>query len=60
MHENEGYFRHVDSETYRAIDELLQSKQILDTEVSKEEVEGEKDMCKALEDLYQHGKREWF
>ena len=55
MRENEAYFRHVDNETYRAIDELLQSKQILDTEVSKEEMEGERDMCKALEDLYQHG-----
>lgn len=58
MHENEDYFRHVDSETYRAIDALLQSKQILDTEVSKEEVKGGKDMCKALEDLYQHGQRD--
>ena len=57
MHANEDYFRHVDSETYRAIGELLQSKQILEREVSKEEG-GERDMCKALEDLYQHGKDE--
>lgn len=55
MHANEAYFRHVDSETYRAISELLQSKQILEEEVSKEEVEGGRDMCKALDDLYQHG-----
>ena len=46
----------MDGETYRAIGELLQSKQILEKSVSKEEVECEKDMCKALEDLYQHGK----
>ena len=51
-------FRHVDGETYRAIGELLQSKQILEKSVSKEEMECEKDMCKALEDLYQHGKRD--
>ena len=56
MHANEDYFRHVDSETYRAIGELLQSKQILESEVSKETKEEEQDMCKALEDLYQHGK----
>ena len=55
MHANEVYFRHVDNETYRAIGELLQSKQILDKEVSKEELEGGRDMCKALDDLYQHG-----
>ena len=35
---------------------MLQSKQILESEVSKVEKEEEKDMCKALEDLYQHGK----
>ncbi len=34
----------------------MQSKQILEKSVSKEETECEKDMCKALEDLYQHGK----
>lgn len=56
MNANEDYFRHVDGETYRAIGELLQSKQILEKSVSKEETECEKDMCKALEDLYQHGK----
>ena len=56
MNANEAYFRHVDGETYRAIGELLQSKQILEKSVSKEEMECEKDMCKALEDLYQHGK----
>ncbi len=58
MNANEDYFRHVDGETYRAIGELLQSKQILEKSVSKEEMECEKDMCKALEDLYQHGKRD--
>ena len=51
---NEAYFRHVDSGTYRAIGELLQSKKILENEVYKEEKEGEKDMCKALEDMCLH------
>lgn len=62
MHANEEYFRHVDSETYRAIGELLQSKQILEGEVSKETEEDKKDMCKALEDMCQHAEergREW-
>ena len=54
MRANENYFRHVDNETYRAIGELLQSKKILETEVDKEEMEGEQDMCKALEDMCQH------
>ena len=58
MHANEDYFRHLDSETYHVIGEFLQSKKILYSEVSKEETEGEKDMCKALEDLFQHGVRD--
>ena len=33
---------------------MLQSKKILETEVDKEEMEGEQDMCKALEDMCQH------
>lgn len=56
MHANEDYFRQVDSGTYRAIGELLQSKQILENEVSQGDKEDERDMCKALDDLYQHGK----
>lgn len=55
MHKNEAYFRHVDSETCRAIGELLQSKSILEKAVTKKEEESEMDMCKALEDLYQDG-----
>ena len=58
MRANEDYFRHVDGETYRVIGELLQSRTRLNSEVSKEEKDGEKDMCKALEDLFQHGVRD--
>jgi len=54
MRANEKYFRHVDSGTYRAIGELLQSNKILETEVDKEEMEGGQDMCKALEDMCMH------
>jgi len=45
----------VQIQEYHAIGELLQSKTILEKEVSKEEGESEMDMCKALEDLYQDG-----
>lgn len=55
MQEHGEYFRHVDSETYYAIGALLQSKRILDKEVKRGKTEGEMDMCKALEDLYQDG-----
>lgn len=55
MNENKDYFSHVDKETYYAIGEFLQSKQILKQEVIREEMESEMDMCKALEELYQDG-----
>ena len=55
IREHEDYFQHVDSEKYYAIGALLQSERILKEEVKRGKEEGEMDMCKALEDLYQEG-----
>lgn len=52
MKDQGDFFQHVDKQTYYAISELLHSKKML-KEVKTEE--GEIDMCKALEDLYQDG-----
>ena len=55
LRKHKDYFRTVDNTTYQAIGELLQSERILNEEVRVEKNEGGKDMCKALEDLYQDG-----
>lgn len=55
MKENEHYFRNVDEDTYHVIREFLHSERILKKEVSRRNGEERIDMCKALEDLYNHG-----
>ena len=54
-YENEDFFGHVDYNTWLAIGEFLQSKKLLKKVVKREDVKGEANMCKALEDLYQSG-----
>lgn len=55
MKENERYFRNVDEETYHAIREFLHSERILKKEIRRQNGEERIDMCKALEELYNHG-----
>lgn len=58
VRENKEYFGSVDSQTYRVIGELLQSKKIMNEEIKIKETEEKKDMCKALDELYQDGVNE--
>lgn len=55
MHENEMFFGHVDYNTSQAISEFLQSESLAKKLVSREKEDGETNMCKALDDLYQEG-----
>ena len=55
MRENEAFFGHVDYNTSQAISEFLQSEKLAKKLVNREKEEGETDMCKALDDLYQEG-----
>ncbi|MEE1314472.1 MAG: Rpn family recombination-promoting nuclease/putative transposase [Faecalimonas sp.] len=55
MNEHRDYFHSVDGGTSRAIAGLLQSRKMLKEFETKTGTEGEEDMCKALDDLYQEG-----
>ncbi len=55
MNEHGDYFRNVDGGTYRAIAEFLQSNKLMKKAVTRKGKEGEGDMCKALDDLYNDG-----
>lgn len=46
----------MDEDTYHVIREFLHSERILKKEVSRRIGEERIDMCKALEELYNHGK----
>ena len=55
MNRHGEYFRKLDGGTYQVVAEILQSKRMLKKMAAREEREGEFNMCKALEDLYQDG-----
>lgn len=52
--QHKAYFENVDEETYNVIREFLNSGKVLKAVVQKD-VEGEINMCKALQDLYDEG-----
>ena len=49
---HKDYFQKLDLETYHALGAFLNSRQLMEINVEKEEKE-ELDMCKALEDIYE-------
>ena len=51
---HKDYFQKLDLETYHALGAFLNSRQLMEINVEKEEKE-ELDMCKALEDIYNDG-----
>ena len=51
---HKDYFQKLDLETYHAIGAFLNSRQLMEISVEKNEME-ELDMCKALEDIYNDG-----
>ena len=51
---HKDYFQKLDLETYHALAAFLNSRQLMEINVEKEEKE-ELDMCKALEDIYNDG-----
>ena len=52
--ENKDYFGKLDDDSYRMIKLLLKSDKLFE-QVEEKEQEGERNMCKALEDLYAEG-----
>lgn len=52
--QHKAYFENVDEETYNVIREFLNSGKVLKAVVHKD-AEGEINMCKALQDLYDEG-----
>ena len=51
---HKDYFQKLDLETYHALGAFLNSRQLMEINVEKNERE-ELDMCKALEDIYNDG-----
>ena len=51
---HKDYFQKLDLETYHALGAFLNSRQLMEMNVEKKEME-ELDMCKALEDIYNDG-----
>ena len=54
MANHKDYFQKLDLETYHALGAFLNSRQLMEINVEKNEME-ELDMCKALEDIYNDG-----
>lgn len=57
INENKDYFGKLDEDTYQMIKMLLKSDKLLER-IEEKEPKGERNMCKALEDLYAEGKAE--
>lgn len=55
MEENKSYFQHMNVDSYRALGVFLNSEKWL-AENNIFEREGETDMCKALEEIFEDGK----
>lgn len=53
--EHEGYFSRLDKETFYALETFLGAEKFKKIEIGKEEREGNVNMCKALDDLYNEG-----
>ena len=58
VQEHEGYFRHVDRDTYNVIRVLLKAEKQMD-EIKNQEKE-EVDMCQALQEIFDDGRNEGF
>ena len=54
INDNKDYFGKLDEDSYQMIKLLLKSNKLLE-KVEEKEQEGERSMCKALEDLYAEG-----
>ena len=57
MNRNREYFEHVDGETYQVLRAFLHSERML-KEIGDSKMEGEINMCQALEELYADGVKE--
>ena len=58
VQEHEGYFRHVDRDTYNVLRVLLKAEKQMD-EIKNQEKE-EVDMCQALQEIFDDGRNEGF
>ena len=58
VQEHEGYFRHVDRDTYNVLRVLLKAEKQMD-EIKNQEKE-EVDMCQALQEIFNDGRNEGF